>query len=108
MIPTNKLIFILLCVPARLLLTSLVEKVQYKKFVIPLLIAIAIGFLFNSSTAKGAFGSVRYWPSEIHALLFSIAAVMLLFDSTEHEAYKVMLFDLFLGMLVVFSHYHKY
>ena len=104
------LVFLLLCIPARLF-AAFISKVASKKY-LPILgyIALlpALGFLYHFFTGKekgATFNQVAWWGymRPIHSFLYFYFAYM---DINKRDnAHMILFYDVILGLLSFF-HYH--
>lgn len=101
----NLHLFLLSCLPVRLLLVYFAYLNIYNKTVSPIFTLIGLGLVCANyyGKSKGFFGSERYWPGHIHGLLYILFSLMLLFYPK--HAWKILLFDIILGTVVVFKFY---
>jgi hypothetical protein len=104
--------FVLLCIPARVLLMHLVKnKKNMRNVLIPVLFAISLGFIFIYSSGirsvgSETFGAKIWWNSlrPLHSLLYFISALLLLYNN--NNAHIPLLIDILVGFSAfLYTHY---
>jgi hypothetical protein len=99
----NSVVFFpLICIPVRLfaVIVSFYLSNNYKFKLLASLAAVAaaIGFLRNDYINKsGFFGSPRYWSGTMHAIMYSLFAIMLFY--CPDYAWIMLLVDVILGVI---------
>ena len=109
-------LFLLLCIPARILLVFLgkILKGTNLKILATILLIPAFGFLylfFSGKRQSGAevFGSEIWWNDlrPIHGLNYLVFSVLVLSGVWTDKAWIILLFDVVLGLLAFFTYHYK-
>ena len=109
-------LFLLLCIPTRLILVFLAKHLKGTnlKILATILLIPAIGFLylfFSGKRQSGAevFGSEIWWNDlrPIHGLNYLVFSVLVLTGVWSDKAWIILLFDVVLGLLAFFTYHYK-
>ena len=109
-------LFLLLCIPARLILVFLAKHLKGTnlKILATIILIPAIGFLylyFSGARPSGreVFGSKIWWNDlrPIHGLNYLAFSVLVFSGVWVRKAWLILLFDVVLGLLAFFTYHYK-
>lgn len=103
----SEILFTLCCIPSRIAIALIARDPQYTEKVVPLAIAIAIGFMYyyltgTRTTGAETFGRPIWWNDlrPIHAALWATFAIKAYMGCP--DAWKFLAFDVILGLAAFF------